>query len=325
MNTIVTIDDTNADDNVESVEIELPAISVGADLAQALAQACGAVEALNLDGFNAYHRYHYPTIAQVRERARQAFVEAQIVFLPGIVRVGRVMRQTQDGKQIKVTVVEVDCALMHSSGQVVSRRWIGESEDVGDKGVQKAASAAIKSFLINTLLMPVVEEENDDGSPEEARAQAVQQPRQPQPPRQAMQQPRQPQPQPRPSRPQNVMSPAEVKQFISDEVTGRPGAQDVPATDKQCGLISRLVSKAVGGNDDKCHTVLRYLLGKESTSELSKSEAFAVLAWLLDPNAADGEEKYRLHPAAGSEIGEILREAARESGQLEPDETAILR
>jgi len=305
MNAIVPVDDMT-DDSAEGVEMELPAVtSVGAELAQALAQACGAVEALNLDGFNAYHRYHYPTIAQVRERARQALAAAGVTFLPSIVRVGRMSRKS-DSKEIKVTVVEIECLLVHASGQTISRRWIGESEDVSDKGVQKAASAAIKSFLINTLLMPVAEEENDDnGGDKSGEGQARQgQPRQPQPR----------QPQPCSFRPPDVMKPAEVRQFIANGVARRP--ENTPATPKQISLVASLLSDAVGGNDDKRHAVLRYLLGKESASELSKSEAFVILAWLLDPEP-DGEEKYRLHPAAVAEIGEILREVARESGQLE--------
>lgn len=134
------------------------AISHG--LARRLTQATRDVKALALDGENEFHHYKYPTIAQVRERANQALAAAGISIVPSIVRVARSTRTSDKGKTISITAIEMEFAVCSEDGSFVAR-WLGESEDSGDKGIQKAASAAVKAFLSNLLLIPVTEDEND--------------------------------------------------------------------------------------------------------------------------------------------------------------------
>jgi hypothetical protein len=133
---------------------------VSPELAKRLAQATGKVKALVRDGVNEFHHYRYPTIAQVRERANDALAEAGLSIVPSIARVGRSDRVSDKGKTISLTTVELDILVTSEDG-CITARWVGESEDVGDKGVQKAVSAAVKAFLSNLLLIPVTEDEND--------------------------------------------------------------------------------------------------------------------------------------------------------------------
>lgn len=137
-------------------------------LAIKLSRAMGAVRPLVLDGENTFHHYHYPTIAQVRERANKALAEAGIAIIPSITRVVRGTRVSDRGKDLNITGVDVQLVICAEEGTYVAQ-WFGESEDTGDKGIQKAASSAIKSFLSNLLLIPVGEDENDDGETEKAR------------------------------------------------------------------------------------------------------------------------------------------------------------
>ncbi len=137
-------------------------------LAIKLSRAMAAVQPLVLDGENTFHHYHYPTIAQVRERANKALAEAGIAIIPSITRVVRGTRVSDRGKDLNITGVDVQLVICAEEGTYVAQ-WFGESEDTGDKGIQKAASSAIKSFLSNLLLIPVGEDENDDGKTEKIR------------------------------------------------------------------------------------------------------------------------------------------------------------
>ena len=138
-------------------------------LAIKLSRAMAAVRPLALDGENTFHRYRYPTIAQVRERANKALSESGISIIPSITKVVRGTRVSDRGKDMNITGVDVQLVICAEEGSFVAQ-WFGESEDTGDKGIQKAASAAIKAFLANLLLIPVGEEENDDGETETRRA-----------------------------------------------------------------------------------------------------------------------------------------------------------
>jgi hypothetical protein len=136
-----------------------PAITPG--LARRLYQATKAVEVLTLDGQNLFHNYRYPTIAQVRQHANHALAGAGISIIPSVVRIGRHERTSDKGKTINITAVELSIAVCSEDGSYLAA-WTGESEDTGDKGIQKAVSAGVKAFLSNLLMMPVAEDENDD-------------------------------------------------------------------------------------------------------------------------------------------------------------------
>lgn len=142
---------------------------IGPELARRLIRATSRVETLVRDGSNEFHHYRYPTIAQVREHANKALSDAGIALVPSIVRVARAERTSAQGKAIALTSVEIEIAVCSEDGLFIAR-WVGESEDTGDKGIQKATSAAMKYFLSNLLLMPVSESETDSERETQTRA-----------------------------------------------------------------------------------------------------------------------------------------------------------
>jgi hypothetical protein len=127
-------------------------------LAKRITKAMSTLRPLILDGYVPQLHYRYPTIAQVREKANEALAQAGIALIPSVVKVGRGIRAGEGGKQIAVTAVELEIAIVSDDG-CYKVRWVGESQDVSDKGIPKAISAAMKSFLATFLLAPVAEEE----------------------------------------------------------------------------------------------------------------------------------------------------------------------
>lgn len=159
--------DVNPSTAIETIDPgRMTTISPG--LARRLILATKSVEALTLDGKNDFHKYRYPTIGQVRAHANRALAGAGVSIMPSVVRVGRSVRQSAQGKPMQVTAVDLEIVVSSEDGFYVAR-WVGESEDTGDKGIQKAVSAGVKAFLAHMLLMPVGEEEDDDGTDEHAR------------------------------------------------------------------------------------------------------------------------------------------------------------
>lgn len=168
-------------------------------LASRLIQATAAIEPLIKDGVHEYHKYRYPTVAQVREHANRALAQAGISIIPSIVRVARSERTGAKGTAISISVVELEIAVCSEDGCYLAR-WIGESEDTGDKGVQKAASAALKAWLTQLLLIGAREEENDDGATEAKRARKSRKPAKSQPAKKSHQPAPKPAPEPAPSK-----------------------------------------------------------------------------------------------------------------------------
>lgn len=140
-------------------------------LADRLSKALANAGHLELDGNNKFHNYLYPTIAQVRGHANKALSAAGIGIIPEILQEGRNQRDTDKGKVTNVTFVKLAIHVFAPEG-MFTVRWVGESEDMTDKGLAKAVSAGIKSFLLAMMLMPVGEEENDDGETDAKKAAA---------------------------------------------------------------------------------------------------------------------------------------------------------
>ena len=141
--------------------------SVAPVLAERLSRALSEVEPAILDGHHAYLNYSYATIGQIRAIANRALARAGVAVVPSILQVGREARTSEKGKPIQATVVRMSFHILAPEGQM-SVAWVGESEDTSDKGLAKAITASTKSFLLNFLLIPLAQaEEERDTRPEE--------------------------------------------------------------------------------------------------------------------------------------------------------------
>jgi len=91
-----------------------------------------------------------------------------------------------------------------------------------------------------------------------------------------------------------------------------------PITEKQIGIVARLVNDALGYADGEMQDKLRYevyqfLVGVDGTKKLTKLEASAIIDWL---KVAD-ENDWSLNAYAQREVTGILEQAGRELGQQE--------
>ena len=107
-------------------------------------------------GENKYHGYTYATSADVLEKVNAAFVLYGIASaaVPELLRLDDIT--TAKGNVEKLATVRMDIQLTDmESGETVQITGLGSGQDVGDKAVMKAQTAAIKyayllSFAIST-------------------------------------------------------------------------------------------------------------------------------------------------------------------------------
>lgn len=278
----------------------LPTPQIPPGLARRLVEAQKNVRALIPDGWNEFHKYSYPTIAQVRRVAGEALANAGIACFPQMLQVGRAIRTAQQGKQMQITVVKMAFHLVSEEGQV-TLIWYGESEDVSDKGPAKAGTSAAKSFFQNLLQMSVADE-SDDVIPKQALPQQA--PTRPKPSRRASPPPA-PQSEAKPTRP---LEPEKLRNFLQQKAAmAPPSAKETLATQAQVGLIASKLEEALGpdAGEEERHAVLEWLWGEPSAKKLTMAKASATIDWLLKPDS-DKAGSYDLHPAAYEEAQAVL-------------------
>lgn len=108
-------------------------------------------------GFNEYHKYNYMQESDIIAALRPSLVKHGILLLSSIDESTRVDELTTI--TMTMTLVNVD-----NPKETLVSKWKAEGSDKGDKGLNKAITAAKKFFLINTFLL----EANNDAEADTA-------------------------------------------------------------------------------------------------------------------------------------------------------------
>lgn len=115
-------------------------------------------------GYNDFHSYAYVTAEDVLSAAQSAFLNNDLIFLPSMTGV------RQEGT---ATLVDFTFEIRDTlTGESVVLPWVGEANDKQDKGTSKAATSAVKYFLLKLFLVGTGDptDDPDHMSIERARA-----------------------------------------------------------------------------------------------------------------------------------------------------------
>lgn len=130
-------------------------------LATKLSQIMGEVGGLKKDGRNESQKYNFVTADAVMTALRDRFAAHGIAFFTSMTDVWQETiekTKTYDGKTtIQVythTRARFEFTFIDGEdGTTFTNVWFGESDDYGDKGVNKCATAAVKYFLLKMFLI----------------------------------------------------------------------------------------------------------------------------------------------------------------------------
>lgn len=144
-----------------------------AALFQKLAIIMGQVTRLKKTGRNNAQNYAFATDADVLDTLRPMLAEQHIAFFASMVecKFGSA-GNTSSGKpqtHVKATFEFILCC--GDTGVTYTSRWTGEAIDSGDKAVSKAATSALKYWLLKTFMMSTGDTQDDPDveSPERDR------------------------------------------------------------------------------------------------------------------------------------------------------------
>jgi hypothetical protein len=141
-------------------------------LATKIAQIAGLITGVEQDGMNKHLNYRYTRPETVYRTVKPLLAERQVALLPSITAVHRhdTGEKTQKGSSKVLTTVEITYTLCDGeSGETLTMTWFGEGEDWGDKGVAKATTVAMRTFLIHLFQIPAGEDDVDPDAGPAAR------------------------------------------------------------------------------------------------------------------------------------------------------------
>jgi len=121
----------------------------------------------------------------------------------------------------------------------------------------------------------------------------------------------------------NTRTPEQLQQWLTARTAEygnvMNGSASDPASAAQVGLIASKLEECFAGDseaDKKRRNVIKYLFEKDSTKQLTKAQARAVLDWILAGKDKDTGD-YILSPDAIQEAREVERELSLDAGQQE--------
>lgn len=132
-------------------------------LYQKLADVAAAMGKISKDGRNAFDKYDYVTAEAVSAALRKELGSRGIAFSPSMVNAVPSEVTTAKGAINTRWLVEFRMRFIcGETGEVDEAVWFSEAIDRGDKGLNKAATAAVKYYLLKRFLLSSSDEPDAD-------------------------------------------------------------------------------------------------------------------------------------------------------------------
>lgn len=225
------------------------------NLYQKLAAITGDIGAVAKGGKNQDQKYDFIEYAAVAGNLRGLFAKYGVIVIPYMQKAAKQQRVEITNKYGgKGVAVLIDFAFVVRNADKPEEKftvtWVGEAADYGDKATNKAATAALKYYLMRQFNISEKGEDPDEHSPERGTTQPAAQ-------------------QPAPKAPEPA----------------KPKAPEMITPDQLKKLFATIGDKGITGDDQK---KLVYKLAKvESTKDLTKATAAALIDKIskADPDA----------------------------------------
>lgn len=146
-----------ADREIPDVEApEQPDGKTAPSLAEKLVEVMAEVTSVEKDGHNDFHDYDYTTAEAMLAAIRGPLSERGIILCPSVMAVE---------KQGTLTTMHLSIDIRDSeSDEKINAIWYGTGDDKGDKGLYKAYTGALKTFLRAQFLLPMEHDPEADES-----------------------------------------------------------------------------------------------------------------------------------------------------------------
>jgi hypothetical protein len=135
---------------------------------QALAAVMAEVGAIGKDRDNDQQRFKFRGIDDVQNALHGPLAKHGVLIVPSVLERIAETRQTANQKSMNVVHLHVAFSLHGPAGDELTGSAWGEAQDSGDKATGKAHSMALKTFLLETFMVPTKDLEDADQQAEAA-------------------------------------------------------------------------------------------------------------------------------------------------------------
>lgn len=128
-----------------------------------LAEVMAEVENVGKDGRNDFHKYDYATAEAVLRALRKPLMTRNVVVIPSLIGIDEREFTTPKGKPSVLTTARIKFTFVDGdTGETCVCEWAGAGDDPADKGLYKAYTGAVRTFLRTTFLLPQGEDPEAD-------------------------------------------------------------------------------------------------------------------------------------------------------------------
>ena len=120
------------------------------------------IEAIGKDRKNPQQGYNFRGIDDMYNELHPVFAKNGVFILPKVTSSKREERPSKSGGLLIWTIVDVEFTFFTEDGSFIQSTMIGEAMDSGDKGCNKAVSAALKYALMQMLLIPTQDKKDTE-------------------------------------------------------------------------------------------------------------------------------------------------------------------
>ena len=137
----------------------------GAKLFAKMARIMGKLKRMSKSGTNQHFNYKFVTDSDVADTIRELLAEENVAFFAEIVNSTQSTYEktsSRGARFVRHSLIEFTFTFAcGDTGATMTRHWQAEAEDDSDKGINKAATAAEKFFLLKTFVMSTGDERDD--------------------------------------------------------------------------------------------------------------------------------------------------------------------
>jgi hypothetical protein len=135
-----------------------------ASLYKKLAAIAGELTGVTKDKVNTQLKYSYASPGTVMSAVKPILAKHNVAIIPSVGEVVKedVGTQTQSGAANVLTRVVMNMLILDGdTGECLTVPWVGEGVDWSDKGIAKAETIAVRTFLLNAFQIPSDDEDHD--------------------------------------------------------------------------------------------------------------------------------------------------------------------
>lgn len=125
------------------------------------AKAMAGVRSVGKSDFNSHQKFKFRGVDAVMNAVGPALRDNDLFLIPEVVSHSLEPVRSSQGKAMVQAVVNMRYTVAHASGGTFSGQAVGEATDHADKATSKATSVALRTFLIQSMVLPTDETDPD--------------------------------------------------------------------------------------------------------------------------------------------------------------------